>query len=177
MGFEVRGYTKEVLGGESLFGGGGVSRHQGWSSALFVSVRLSFAATGQEGDDPCVERDAFVFGFLGEPSVQRGGKAEDKPPTILALIPRFWGKNLCLCEFGEEVRNGVLDGGEGRFEGRGLGFQGRKLGDEADVGVLLLVPLDSVAVNFGVFGGGGHFSLLFKLGWPVVRSCAFFGIT
>jgi hypothetical protein len=80
------------------------------------------------------------------------------------LVPRFWGESVFLCEFGEEVRDGLLDGGEGGFEGRGLGFQGRKLGDEADVGVLLLVPLDSVAVGFGVFGGGGHFSLLFQVG-------------
>jgi hypothetical protein len=175
--FGARGYTKEEWEGESLFGGGGVSRLQGWSSALFVSVRLSFAATGQEGDDPCVERDAFVFGFLSEPSVQRGGKAKDKPPAVLALIPRFWGKNLFLCEGGEEVRNGVLDGGEGGFEGRGLGFQGRKLGDEADVGVLLLVPLDSVAVGFGVFGGGGHFSLLLRVGMACRAVLCFFGST
>ena len=109
--------------------------------------------------------------------MQRGGEAEDESPAELPLVPRFWGKGVFLSEIAQEVRNGVLDGGEGGFEGRGLGFQGRKLRDEADVGVLLLVPLDSVAVNFGVFGGGGHFSLLFKLGWPVVRSCAFFGIT
>ncbi len=144
------------------------------SSALFVSVRLSFAATGQEGDDPCVEREAFVFGFLGEPSVQRGGKAEDESPAVLPLVPRFWGESVFLCEFGQEVRDGLLDGGEGGFEGRGLGFQGRKLGDEADVGVLLLVPLDSVAVNFGVFGGGGHFSLLFQVGMACRAVLCFF---